>query len=157
MNRRHLLALGLAVAVLVSVGGTGGFGSTNAGRSVEVAVVDDEAAYLGIAGDDASNGKWNVTVTNRLAAGKTLSAEVEVDGLTATATSIGSGESETLRLSGVDCGDPANVTAMTTDGSVRIEASREVTCSVATGTPTPTATPTTTTTPTSTETTGTTS
>lgn len=144
--------LGVFVAVLVSISGTGGFSSTTAGRSVEVSVVDDDEAYLGIDGDDASNGKWNVTLTNRLSVGDALDTEVDVDGATGSVI-LYSGESRTLTLTGVDCGDTAHLTAETTDGSVRIEASREVSCSVATGTPTPTATPTTTTT----ETAGTTS
>lgn len=184
MNRRHLLALGLVAAVLASVGGTGGFGSTNAGRSVEVAVVDDEAAYLGIERHGVNGDTWKVTLTNRLSSGEPLDVTVTVETRTgtpddrtstATPTSTGSvtetvrvehGSPETITVDGVTCGDTAEVAAETDDGSVVIEATREVTCEESWGTPTatttatptavatgtPTATATATPTPTSTDT-----
>lgn len=141
MNRRRLLALGAAVALLASVAGTGGFGSVNADRSVRVAVVDDDEAYLGIEGDDASDGTWNVSLTNRLASGATLHVEVAIGDQRATAT-LDAGESESVTLTGVDCGATATVTAEGMDHSVTIEASREVPCDGTPGTPTPTPTPT---------------
>lgn len=140
MNRRRVLALGVAVAVLASVGGTGGFGSASVDRGVQVAVVDDEAAYLGIESDDASDGTWNVTVTNRLPGGTTLDVVVEV-GERTDATTLRSGESDTLTLAGVDCGVTANLTASATGGGVTIVASRAVSCSGATVSSTPTGTP----------------
>jgi len=142
VNRRRLLALGFAAALLASVAGTGGFASVDASRGIEVAVVDDDEAYLGIERGDASDGTWNVTLTNRLGTGEPLDVAVEVGEQTATASSIDSGESETVTLTGVACGDTANVIATAPDGSVTIEASREVSCSGPSGSSSSTATPT---------------
>jgi len=128
VNRRRLLALGFAAALLVSVTGSGGFAAASADRSVPVAVVDDDEAYLGIERDDASDGTWNLTLTNRLGTGETLDVAAEVGGQNATAT-LDPGESETLTFTDVDCDGTANVVATAQDGSITVEAAREVTCS----------------------------
>ena len=163
MNRRRLLMLGAAVAVLASVGGTGGFSTANADRGVQVAVVDDEQAYLGIESENVTGETWNVTVTNRFPDGATAEVTVEVGDRT-DSTTLGAGASERLTLTGVACGATANLTASAGDGSVAIEASREVTCSAAvaasttnttlTTTPSSTSTPDTSATPTPTGTPG---
>ena len=51
MNRRIVL-LSAACAAVLLVAGTGGFSAMSAERTVDVAVVDDDSAYLRIATDD---------------------------------------------------------------------------------------------------------
>ena len=51
MNRRIIL-LSAACAAVLLVAGTGGFSAMSAERTVDVAVVDDDSAYLRIANDD---------------------------------------------------------------------------------------------------------
>ena len=167
MNRRHLLLFGLAAVLLASVGGTGGFSAVDASRGIEVAVVDDDEAYLGIERHGVNGDTWKLTLTNRLSAAEPLEVTVTVDTRTlvaddrtstATATDTGSvtetvrvegGSTETVTIGGVACGDTAEITAETDDGSVVIEATRGVTCEASWGTATataaltPTATPTT--------------
>jgi hypothetical protein len=166
VNRRHLLLLGLAAVLLASAGGTGGFSAVDASRGIEVAVVDDDEAYLGIEQHGVNGDTWKLTLTNRLSAAEPLEVTVTVDTRTlvaddrtstATATGTGSvtetvrvggGSTETVTADGVACGDSAEITAETVDGSVVIEATREVACEASWGTPTATATPTSTPTPT---------
>lgn len=127
MNRRHLLGLGVAVTVLASISGTGGFSSTVAERGVEVAVVDDERAYLGIDREGVNDGTWNVTVTNRLSDGTALDVTVRVSGKAESVT-LRPGASTRLAFDGVSCGDAVRIVGETDDGSVRIEAARTVVC-----------------------------
>jgi hypothetical protein len=159
VNRRHFLLLGLAAVLLASVGGTGGFSAVDASRGIEVAVVDDDEAFLGIERHGVNDGVWKVTLVNRLSSGEPFDVTVTVDTRTriaddrtstATATSteaeietgrVEYGSPETLTVEGVSCGSTAEITAEGGDGSVVIEATREVTCDESWGTATPTPTP----------------
>lgn len=127
VNRRRLLGIGIAIALLASVSGTGGFSSTVAERGVEVAVVDDDRAYLGIDQAGVNDGTWNVTMTNRLSSGTALDVTVSVAESTESVT-LGPGESVRLSFTGVSCSDAVRVVGETDDGSVRIDADRTVTC-----------------------------
>jgi hypothetical protein len=61
----RLVAIGLALVAAVSLtAASGGFSAVTADRSVGVAVVDHEDAYVGVQAAAAKNGT-DVTVTNR--------------------------------------------------------------------------------------------
>jgi hypothetical protein len=69
LGRRSLVALAAALLALTLVSGTGGFSSVAADRSVNVAVVDDDEAFVGIEKghiDRCGANQVALTVTNRL-------------------------------------------------------------------------------------------
>jgi hypothetical protein len=77
-RRRALVAVGLALALVATAGGGGAVSAATVERSVTVAVVDDDRAYLGVEREPVENGTWNLTLTNRL--WTTLEVTVAVDG-----------------------------------------------------------------------------
>lgn len=87
-NRRQvLLGLGTAVASSVAAIGTGAFTNTETSRSVNVAVANEDAAYLGLEpGDDAANGVFaNQNQDNQIA----IDINDEISGYDNTGTGVG--------------------------------------------------------------------
>ena len=99
--------------------GTSGVSSVSADRGVEVAVVDDQAAFLTFAQDagNTTNGTTsiNVTLENQYPAGTTLSrVTVSVDTETADHTEtrrLNPGDRRTWTFSTVSCSDTISVEA----------------------------------------------
>jgi hypothetical protein len=145
MSRRRRLALVLAVlAGLVGVTASGGFSSVSADRSVEIGVVEDGAAYLGVdvtagpsptttgvdaatntsenASDTAANrdATVSVTVTNRFDE-PLREVTVTANDTVRTVDSLGVGEATTITLD-TEC-ETLQVDATTASVSVRVERS----------------------------------
>jgi len=136
VNRRgRVLVAAALLAALVAVSGTTGYTAASAERAVEVAVADDDAAYLGFEAmtTDTAGGTTNVTVrvTNRFPAGTTLDtvtvtvADREPVALRS-AAALGSGETASERFDNVPCGAAVAVTA-SGDG-VGVSFDRSVEC-----------------------------
>ncbi len=123
MTRRLLLVLAGLLVVAASVVGVGGVTSLTGDRSLSVAVVDDDRAYLGYDPGTFDNGTWSPAVTNNFETSVTVT--VAVDGVVETAT-LAPGARATLVLDGVSCGDEAVITAVGT--GVRVEMVRVVGC-----------------------------
>jgi hypothetical protein len=117
---RFIVLLAGALAVLGATLGTGGFSAVAADRSVDIQVVDDDRAYLGIEQNattinDTTN--LTVTVTNRFTErlGRvtvTLSGEDESIG------SISPGQSSEARFTNVSCAGTVRVEAAGDDAAV---------------------------------------
>ncbi len=121
----------LVVATLAVAVGTGGFSSAAADRSVEVAVVGDDDAYLGFQQFPVTtNGTTNLTVTvsNRFPPGTTLdTVKISVNDKTRYVDLLDSGEDESVSFEFVACDDTIYVEAV--GGSVTVSFSRPVDCS----------------------------
>ena len=136
MTRRGRVLVAAAVlATLATVASTSGFAAASADRAVEVAVADDDTAYLGFEATttDAADGTTNVTVdvTNRFSTGTTLDtvtvtvADREPVALQPTGT-LDPGETESERFEDVPCGAAVVVTASGDDVDVSLD--RTVEC-----------------------------
>lgn len=128
---RHLAVVCLVVASLALAVGAGGFSSAAADRSIEVAVVSDEEAFLGfeqtLSNTNTTTGTTDVevTITNQFAPGTTLETiEVTVDGRTARLGPLHSGEKATEHFTDVDCGSTIHVDA--SDSDVEVDFNREI-------------------------------
>ena len=115
MPERRLLVV-LAVVAILLTNGTSGFTSTTADRAVNVSVVGDERALLGIerTTSGTANGTTNltVTVTNRFAATRLDTVSISVNGESAdvgTTGPLSPGAMESMTFTGVDCGSTVNV------------------------------------------------
>lgn len=131
MDRRQPVLVAGVVAALVAVSGSAGFTSTAADRGVEVAVVDDDEAFLGVerttVNETDGTANLSVTVTNRFPAGTTLdTVEVAVDGNTETRTNVGTGVAVTVEFDSVDCDESLTVNAYGT--GVEVSLDRPVDC-----------------------------
>jgi hypothetical protein len=115
----------LAGALVLATTGTGGFSSAAADRSVSVAVVGDEAAYLGVERDVVrvdGDPTLRVNVTNRFPSVDDLSVTVDVGDESQTRTVTGS---HTFEFP-ADCDASVHVTA---DGpGTHVELTRPVPC-----------------------------
>jgi len=132
-NYRTFTVIVGALFVVGTTVGTGGFEAVTADRGVDVTVVDDDHAYLGVdrSPNGTSNGTTNltVTITNRLGSGTTLETvtlTATLDGASKRLYSIQAGESKEAILRGVSCDGYVAIRA--TGESVAISLSREVTC-----------------------------
>ena len=123
------------LAALATAASTSGFAAASADRAVEVAVVDDDTAYLGFEATtaDTAGGTTNLTVdvTNQFPAGTTLDtvtvavADREPIALRPS-ESLAPGETESERFEDVPCGAPV-VVAAHGDG-VDVSLDRSVEC-----------------------------
>jgi len=118
---------------VLAVPAASGFSAVSADRSVEVAVADDDEAYLGVAQElsntNMSTGTTDidVTVTNRFGSKITLdTVEVTVNGDTKELESLGPGEDGTAKFTGVDCSREIDVAA--SGSGVDVELDREIGC-----------------------------
>ena len=119
MHRRELLLLVGVVAALSLTVGTTGVSSVSADRSIEIAVVDDQAAFLTFEQDpgNTTNGttSLDVTVGNQYPAGTTLShVRVSVDDETAARAEprrLDAGARGTWTFSSVSCNGTISVEA----------------------------------------------
>jgi hypothetical protein len=115
----------LAGALVLATTGTGGFSSAAADRSVSVAVVGDEAAYLGVERDVVrvdGDPTLRVNVTNRFPSVETLNVTVSVGNHSETSDVT---ETHVFELA-ADCDAPVHVTA---DGpGTHVELTRPVPC-----------------------------
>jgi hypothetical protein len=128
MNRRRRTALLLlAAAAVVSTVGVGGLSSAAVDRSVSVAVVEDDSAFLGVSRDvsfDDGRMTLSVTVKNRFPGLEDVSVTVRVNDTTRTASVT---DQRTFTFEDVDCTASVDVTA---DGpGTYVELSRPVPCS----------------------------
>ncbi|WP_227131109.1 hypothetical protein [Halorubellus salinus] len=134
MSRRGWLVLGAAVVVLATTTGTGAFSAVNAERGIQVAVVDDDSAYLGVAitaNATGNNTTATITVRNQFSDGTTLTtvtatSDDDIVSLTPGTTTLASGESGTGTVENVTCGETVVIQARG-DG-VNVEFEREITC-----------------------------
>jgi hypothetical protein len=134
MNNYRTLAV--VVGALLVVGttvGTGGFSAMNADRGVDITVVDDDRAYLGVdrSPSGTANGTTNltVTITNRLGSGTTLESvtlTATLDDASKRLDSIQTGELKEATLRGVSCDGYIEIRA--TGESVEVSLSRAVIC-----------------------------
>lgn len=133
-HRRELLLLvALATAIGLTLG-TSGFSSVSADRGIDVAVTDDEQAFLTFEQNttDTANGTTaiEVTVGNQYPAGTTLSTvTVTANGTTtdlAENSQLSSGESRTHTFESVDCDETLSIEAAAPSVAVSFE--RSVSC-----------------------------
>lgn len=134
MSRRGWLVLGAAAVVLATTAGTGAFSAVNAERGIQVTVVDDDDAYLGVA--ITANGTENnttamVRVTNQFPDGTTLTtvtatSDDETVSLTPGARTLDTGDASTETLSSVTCGD--TITIRASGDGISVELEREIAC-----------------------------
>jgi hypothetical protein len=124
-RRRRVLLLVTAGALVLSTAGVGGFSSVAADRSGSVAVVGDDAAYLGVERSVATidgNETLQVTVRNRFPSVDELTVTVDVGDESQTRTVTGS---HTFEFP-ADCDASVHVTA---DGpGTYVELTRPVPC-----------------------------
>jgi len=116
---RHVL---LVVALLVAgslAAPTAGFSSAAADRDVEVAVVSDDDAYLGVR-SECNDDTLQVTVTNRFAPGTAPDVAIAVNGTTETVDGLESGESRSRRFDAFGADDAISVRASDSGVSVRL-------------------------------------
>jgi len=134
MHRRELLLLVGVVAALSLTFGTSGVSSVSADRSIEVAVVDDQKAFLTFEQDpgNTTNGttSLNVTLGNQYPAGTPLTrVTVSVDTETAAHTEakrLAPGARRTWTFRSVSCSDTIAVEAEGSGVSTSFE--RPVAC-----------------------------
>lgn len=134
--RTLLVVAGLGIALSVTLG-TSGMSATEADRPVEIAVVDDEHAYVGFEQEateiNDGTATLEITVTNQHPTGPPLrGSTVTVDGHTTELTkntqnsNIPPGQSRTRTFEGVSCGSSITINA---DGpNVKITVDRTVRC-----------------------------
>jgi hypothetical protein len=132
MTRGRYVALAAVLAVGVTLAsGSAGFSSATASRSVEVAVVDDDVAFLGVELADPADGGDGVTVTvaNRFPRGTTLrTVEITVGNGTTRVfdARVESGGAVRARFADAACGDRVRVEAA--GESVDVRLNRSVAC-----------------------------
>lgn len=131
MNRRAWVVIAAATVALATTVGTGAVSSISAERGMNVAVVDDEEAYLGLDVETVTteNGtEVNVTVSNQFPDGTTLDVTVSHDGVTAYPGkhSLESGETRWVAFENATCDGTVTVTA--TGDDVAVELERDVDC-----------------------------
>lgn len=135
MSRRgRVLAAVAVLAALATVANTAGFTAASADRTMEVAVADDDSAYLGFEAvtTDTADGVTNVTisVTNRSPTGTTLDtvtvavADHEPVVLRPTGT-LEPGETASEQFEDVPCGATVEVTADGDGAEVTLDRSVE--------------------------------
>lgn len=129
MSQLTRLSVAFAVlGILLLVAGTAGFSAMTADRGVDVSVVPDEEAYVGIekVGDDASDGDriHLLTITNQFASGMEELRVRVTDGDDVIETETGRPESTSVGV-----GEEADVTAECTNakrsGTVELEITGE--------------------------------
>ena len=125
-NRSVLLVVALLVVGALIVP-TGGFSSSDIGRSVDVAVASDDEAYLGIQRECRDNTS-QVTITNRFSAGTTLDINIVVNGTTKTIDSLAAGGQETRWLDTFDTDDTIAIHASSSGVSVHLTRSLPTGC-----------------------------
>ena len=108
-NRSVLLVVALLVAGSL-IAPTTGFSSTVADRDVDVAVVSDDEAYLGIQ-RGCNNGTLRVTITNRFSSGTTLDINIAVNGTTKTIDDLAAGGQGTRQFNTFDTDDTVTIGA----------------------------------------------
>lgn len=144
---RYVAVAGLALAVVLLAAQTGAFSAIAADRDVQVTVVDDQSAYLGVETDPVSvpgnttTSATLATVTNRFGSSIDVSVTVTegsdsyptLTGVTGPGT-LSSGESAPV-VADVTCDDDANgervdigVEATGPDFGIQLTRSVEVTC-----------------------------
>lgn len=116
--RRLLLVVAVVVAGSLAVP-TAGFSSVAADRSIEVAVVPDDSAYLGVQ-RTCNNSTVRVGVANRLPTGTTLDVDVAVGGTTEPIDGLAPGESQNRTFDSFDADDRITVDASGSGVSVRL-------------------------------------
>lgn len=131
MNRRAWVVLAAAAVALASTAGTGAVSSMSAERGMNVDVVEDERAYLGVDIETTTteNGTAvNVTVSNQFPSGTTLDVTVSHEGVTLYPGnhSLESGETRWATFENATCGETVRITASA--GSVTVELERDVEC-----------------------------
>lgn len=135
IQRRELLLVVAVVTALAVTLGTGGVSSISADRGVDVAVAEDDHAYLGFE-QNATQVKndtttLEVTVRNQFPAQTSLSqVVVATNGTTVDLAENGrfeSGTSSTHTFQSVPCDETVTVTASSSDVDVQFE--RAVSCS----------------------------
>ncbi|RLM89217.1 hypothetical protein D3D02_08810 [Halobellus sp. Atlit-38R] len=134
IDRRQVVLVAALLASLALVSNTAAYSSVHADRGVQVQVVGDEDAYLGLqrTTTNASNGTadLDVTVSNQFAAGTDLTEiETSVDGTAVDLASGGSlapGETSSHTFANVSCGDAVAIDA--SGSGVRVSLKRSVPC-----------------------------
>jgi hypothetical protein len=131
MSRHRSLVLAVAVVVLLAtVSGTGGFSSAEADRSVDVAIANDDSAFVGFEqATEETNRTVNLTVavTNQLPSDTGLSSvSVTVGGESQDIGPLGAGERDEAEFRDIDCDSSTAVDASGADVSVQF--SRDVEC-----------------------------
>ena len=131
MNRRAWVVVAAGLVALATTAGTGAVSSMSAERGMNVHVVDDKDAYLGLDVNTTTteNGtEVNVTVSNQFPSGATLDVELRHDDVTLYPGnhSLESGETRWPTFENATCGEMVRITA-TGDG-VTVELERRVDC-----------------------------
>jgi len=130
MNRRAWVVVAAGLVALATTAGTGAVSSMSAERGMNVHVVDDKDAYLGvdIETETSEDGtEVNVTVSNQFPSGTTLHVTVSHDDTAHPGDgSLESGQKRWVRFENADCSENVIITA-SGDG-VTVELEREVDC-----------------------------
>lgn len=126
LNRSFLLVVALLVAGSL-IASTTGFSSTDADRNVDVAVVSDDEAYLGIQRECGINTS-QVRITNRFSAGTTLDVNIAVNGTTKTIDDLIPGESQSRAFDTFDTNDTITIHASGSVISVHLTRSLPIRC-----------------------------
>ena len=125
-NRYALVVVALLV-VGALIAPTGGFSSSDIGRSVDVAVASDDEAYLGIQRECRDNAS-QVTITNRFSSGTTLDVNIVVNGTTKTIDDLAAGGQETKQFNTSSTEDTVTVDASGSGISVHLTRSLPTGC-----------------------------
>jgi len=134
MNYRGVVVIAAGLVVLSTTAGTGAFSATTVDRSAEIAVVDDDSAYLAVTVTANATGNETtatVTVTNQFPPGTALTAvRVEHDDDSRSALpddgSLDPGEPSTATFENVTC--DGTVTIAASGDGVAVELERDVDC-----------------------------
>jgi hypothetical protein len=134
VSRRGWLVLGAAVVVLATTAGTGAFSTVGAERGVQVAVVDDDNAYLGVviaANATGNDTTANITVTNQFPDGTTLTSITATgpDGTTSLTPNDGAletGETTSATIQNATC--DSTITIHANGPGVQVTIDRPVDC-----------------------------
>jgi len=116
--RNALLVVALLVAVSLAVSTTG-VSSAAVERDVDVAVVSDDDAYLGVQ-RGCADGTLRVTTTNQFPAGTTLNVDVIVNGTERTSSGLTPGESRSAAFDAFEAGDTITIHASGPGVSVHV-------------------------------------
>ena len=135
IDRRQVVLVAALLASLALVSNTAAYSSVHADRGVQVQVVGDEDAYLGLqrTTTNVSNGTADleVTVSNQFAAGTDLTeVETTVGGTAvdlAAGGSLDPGERSSHTFANVSCADAVTIAA--SGSGVRVSLNRSVPCS----------------------------